>query len=72
MTVLEAIHADLVAIRRAFMRGGHAAAIAEMQRRWPAITDAAAPIILERILAVPINAHEHAAGSHQPRRGEAP
>ncbi len=64
MTVLDAIHADLVAIRRAYMKGGKRLACSELQRRWPAISDDAAPIILERILTVKINAPEH----DEPRR----
>ena len=58
--MIDAIHADLVAIRRAYMKGGNLLACAEILRRWPAITDAVAPILLDRILSVPITRPEPA------------
>jgi len=66
MDIIKAIHADLVAIRRAYMKGGNRLACAEILRRWPAITDATAPIMLDRILAVPITRPEPA-GRNEPR-----
>jgi len=69
MTVLDAIHADLVAIRRAYMKGGKRLACSELQRRWPAITDDAAPVILDKILSVPINQPpEPRSGGHKINR----
>ena len=67
MDIIEAIHADLVAIRRAYIKGGKRLAIVELHRRWPAITDNDAPIFRDRILSVPINA-----GLGQTRRDSPP
>ena len=44
--------ADIVAVRRAFMRGGREAAGAELQRRWPGLPPHLAPNLLDRLLAL--------------------
>ena len=59
--------ADLVAIRRTFMKAGRGGAMAEMRRRWPAVSDTAASGVLDRILAMPIDAPA-SAGRSEPRR----
>ncbi|MEI7606665.1 MAG: hypothetical protein WCJ64_04705 [Rhodospirillaceae bacterium] len=48
-------HADLIAIRRAFMAGGRKRALIELRRRYMALTDMTAPTVLDRILAMPID-----------------
>ena len=58
---------DLVAIRRAFMKGGRDGALAELRRRWQAVSDAAAPAVLDRFLAMPIEQPPRLDRS-QPRR----
>jgi len=63
--MLNAIHADLVVIRRDYSQQ---LACTGLQRRWPAITDAAAPILLERILALPINTPHEDVECAEPRQ----
>jgi len=60
---------DLVAIRRAFIRRGRGGALAEMRRRWRAVSDAAASGVLDRILALPIDAPAPAGMSKLRRDG---
>ena len=65
--VTDADLADLVVIRRAFMQGGRQGAIAELQCRWLGVSDRAAPEVLDRVLAMPIDLPPHA-GRQEPRR----
>ncbi len=46
--------ADLLAVQRAHATHGHDAALAEIRRRWPEISDTVLPATLERILAPPV------------------
>lgn len=41
---------DVVAVRRAFMRGGRGGALVELRRRYLGLTDKSAP----RVLAMPV------------------
>ena len=41
-------HADLIAIRRAFMAGGRERALIELRRRYMSLTDKTAPTVLDR------------------------
>ena len=47
--------ADLVAVQRAHKISGHEAALAEIRRRWPNISETVLPATLTRILAAPID-----------------
>ena len=47
--------ADLLAVQRAHTSGGHDAAISEIRRRWPNISDAVLEATLARILAAPVD-----------------
>jgi len=49
------VHYDLVAVRRAFMRGGHVAGIIELCRRWPGISERSAAILISIILTIDAN-----------------
>ena len=60
-------HADLIAIRRAFMSGGRDRALVELRRRYMALTDSTASTVLDRILAMPVEKAPFA-GRHEPRR----
>ena len=60
-------HADLIAIRRAFMAGGREHALVELRRRYMALTDKTAPTVLDRIMAMPVEQAPFA-GHHEPRR----
>jgi len=42
---------DLVAVRRAFMAGGHDGALAEVRRRYLSLTDRTAPQVLDWMLS---------------------
>jgi hypothetical protein len=44
---------DVVAVRRAFMRGGRDGALSELRRRFRGLTDKTAPTVLDRMLAMP-------------------
>jgi len=46
--------ADLLAVQRAHAESGRDAALAEIRRRWPAISDTVLPATLDRILAAPV------------------
>ena len=56
----DTLKADLVSIRRAFMRGGRVGAMAEFQRRYPEISGDLADMILARILTVRSDAVDRA------------
>jgi hypothetical protein len=47
---------DLVAVRRAFMAGGHDGALAEVRRRYLSLTDRTAPQVLDLACRVPFGA----------------
>ena len=47
--------ADLIAVQRAHETAGRDAALAEIRRRWPNISETVLPATLERILAAPID-----------------
>ena len=47
--------ADLLAVQRAHADYGRDAALAEIRRRWPDISETVLPATLERILAAPID-----------------
>jgi len=47
--------ADLLAVQRAHATAGPEAALAEIRRRWPNISETVLPATLERILAAPID-----------------
>lgn len=47
--------ADLLAVQRAHSTSGREAALAEIRRRWPAISETVLPATLEHILAAPID-----------------
>ena len=59
---------EIIAIRRADDMGGRAAAMAELRRRFMALTDANAPAILDRILAMPVAQPPTIVGHKGPRR----
>jgi hypothetical protein len=42
---------DLVAVRRAFMAGGHDGAMTELRRRYLGLTDRTAPRVLDWVLS---------------------
>ena len=46
--------ADLLAVQRAHAVDGRDAALAEIRRRWPDISDTVLSATLDRILAVPV------------------
>ena len=46
--------ADLLAVQRAHTTEGRDAALAEIRRRWPNISETVLPATLERILAAPV------------------
>ena len=46
--------ADLLAVQRAHETAGRDAALAEIRRRWPDISDTVLSATLERILAAPV------------------
>ena len=46
--------ADLLAVQRAHATGGREAALAEIRRRWPNISETVLAVTLERILAAPV------------------
>ena len=46
--------ADLLAVQRAYATSGTDAALAEIRRRWPDISDTVLSVTLERILAAPV------------------
>ncbi|MEI7610066.1 MAG: hypothetical protein WCJ64_22000 [Rhodospirillaceae bacterium] len=46
--------ADLLAVQRALAEHGRCAAIAEVRRRWPNISDTVLPATLDRILATSV------------------
>ena len=48
---------DVVAVRRAFMRGGRDGALSELRRRFRGLTDKTAPTVLDRMLAMPVPPH---------------
>jgi len=58
---------DIVAVRRAYMAGGHERAMAEVRRRWLLLNDKTAPDVLDRILAMPVDPVPFA-GKREPRR----
>lgn len=45
-------HADIVAIKRTFEAGGRDAALADLRRRYKALTDKTAPAVLDRLLGM--------------------
>ena len=47
--------ADLIAVQRAHATAGRDAALAEIRRRWPNISETVLPATLERILAAPVD-----------------
>ena len=47
--------ADLLAVQRAHASAGRDAALAEIRRRWPNISETVLPATLERILAAPVD-----------------
>jgi len=47
--------ADLLAVQRAHATGGRDAALVEIRRRWPNISETVLPATLERILAAPVD-----------------
>ena len=47
--------ADLIAVQRAHTTAGRDAALAEIRRRWPNISETVLPATLERILAAPVD-----------------
>ena len=44
--------ADVVAIKRAFEAGGRDAALADLRRRYMALSDKSAPAVLDRLLGM--------------------
>ena len=60
--------ADLIAIRRAADNAGREAAMIELRRRFLAISDADAPAILNRLLAMPVDLPPRHAGHGEPHR----
>jgi len=63
----KSLHLDLVAIRRAFMRGGRERAITEMKRRFPWMSDNNASELVDLALTMEITQPAHA-GRRHPRR----
>ncbi len=61
----DTIRADLVAIRRAFMRGGRERAITEMKRRFSWMSDDSASVLIDMALTMELPDY---AGRRQPRR----
>ena len=47
--------ADVLAVQRAHASAGRDAALAEIRRRWPMISDAVLPTTLDRIMAARID-----------------
>lgn len=54
------LKADFVAVRRAFMRGGRAGALAELIRRLPEIGEPFADGVLNHVLTSPVTASDRA------------
>ncbi len=46
--------ADIIAIRRAFVVGGRDRALGELRRRYLALNDKTAPMVLDRLLRLPV------------------
>ena len=65
----DTIHADLVAIRRAFMRGGREGAIAEMKHRFSWMSDDRASELIDMALTMEIEPPEHGGLSQSRRDG---
>ncbi len=59
--------ADLVAVQRAFADHGRDAALSEIRRRWPNISETVLPATLERILAAPVDQPPRYASRREPR-----
>ena len=60
--------ADLLAVQRAHSAGGRNAALAEIRRRWPNISDTVLVATLERILAAPLDLPPVLSGRGRPHR----
>ena len=58
---------DLVAVPRAFMRGGREALMAVPRRRWLGLSEAALCDVLDRLLEVPEETEAFAARTEQGR-----
>jgi len=63
--MMDTTKADLVAIRRTFMRSGRDGAIAEMKRRFPWVTDDNASVLIDMALTMELPDY---AGRSQARR----
>ncbi len=60
--------ADLLAVQRAHATEGRDAALAEIRRRWPNISDTVLVVTLERILAAPLDHPPVLTGRGRPHR----
>ena len=60
--------ADLIAVQRAYGDRGRDAALVEIRRRWPNISDTVLDATLERILAATVEPPARFPGTSEPHR----